>query len=404
MILDLAKISFRNLKKRKLRAFLTLLGILIAIATIFMLISLSLGLQDAVKEQFRLLGADKFFIVPAGQLGAPGTGGAVELTQKDLDVVRKITGVKDATYFTAANAKIKFGDEIRYTMAIGIDLDTADLFIETGSYKADEGRLLKKGDEGSIMIGSQYKYNNFFSKPVRARDKFTLNDAKEFTIKGILTTLGNPQDDRMIMMPIEEFRSTFNIPERIDQIVVQVDDETQIKEIAEKTKKKLLNSRGLTEKTIDFIILTPEELLASFDTVLNIITGFLLGIAGISLLVGAIGIANTMFTSVLERTKEIGVMKSIGAKNSDILLIFMLESGLLGLVGGIIGIILGIAVSKIIEFIAVNQLGTNLLQAATPIYLILGCLLFALAIGAVSGALPAYRASRVIPVDALRYE
>jgi len=404
MISDLAKISLKNLKKRKLRAFLTLLGILIAVSTIFMLISLSLGLQDAVKEQFRLLGADKFFIQPAGQLGAPGTGGAVELTQEDLDVVRKIPGVKDATYFTAANAKIEFENEIRYVMAIGIDLDSADLFVETGSYKADEGRLIKKGDKNSIMIGAQYKYNNFFKKPVKAGDKFIINDLYEFEIKGILTSLGNPQDDRMIMMPIEELRSTFNIPDRIDQIVVQVDDETQIKEIAEKTKKKLLNSRDLTEKTIDFIVLTPEELLASFSSVLSIITGFLLGIAAISLLVGGIGIANTMYTSVLERTKEIGVMKSIGARNSDILLIFLLESGFLGLIGGIAGVTLGILVAKSIEFIAVNQLGTNLLHAAMPFSLIGGCLLFALVIGAVSGALPAYRASRIIPVDALRYE
>ena len=97
-------------------------------------------------------------------------------------------------------------------------------------------------------------------------------------------------------------------------------------------------------------------------------------------------------------------MKSIGARNSDILLIFLLESGFLGLIGGIAGVVLGISVAKSIEFIAVNQLGTNLLHAATPIYLIGGCLLFALAIGAVSGALPAYRASRIIPVDALRYE
>ena len=404
MISDLSKIALKNLKKRKLRAFLTLLGILIAVATIFMLISLSLGLQDAVKEQFRLLGADKFFIQPAGQLGAPGTGGAVELTQKDLDVVRKIPGVKDATYFTAANAKIEFENEIRYVMAIGIDLDSADLFVETGSYKADEGRLIKKGDKNSMMIGAQYKHNNFFKKPVKADDKFIINDLYAFEVKGILTSLGNPQDDRMIMMPIEELRSTFNIPDRIDQIIVQVDDEAQIKEIAEKTKKKLLNSRDLTEKTIDFIVLTPEELLASFSSVLSIITGFLLGIAAISLLVGGIGIANTMYTSVLERTKEIGVMKSIGARNSDILLIFLLESGFLGLIGGIAGVTLGILVAKSIEFIAVNQLGTNLLHAATPIYLIGGCLLFALAIGAVSGALPAYRASRIIPVDALRYE
>ena len=401
MISDLSKIALKNLKKRKLRAFLTLLGILIAVATIFMLISLSLGLQDAVKEQFRLLGADKFFIQPAGQLGAPGTGGAVELTQKDLDVVRKIPGVKDATYFTAANAKIEFENEIRYVMAIGIDLDSADLFVETGSYKADEGRLIKKGDKNSMMIGAQYKHNNFFKKPVKADDKFIINDLYAFEVKGILTSLGNPQDDRMIMMPIEELRSTFNIPDRIDQIIVQVDDEAQIKEIAEKTKKKLLNSRDLTEKTIDFIVLTPEELLASFSSVLSIITGFLLGIAAISLLVGGIGIANTMYTSVLERTKEIGVMKSIGARNKDILLIFLIESAFLGLVGGIVGALMGLALAFIAATGASSALGIDF-KVVLSIPLLLSAISFSLLIGVLSGILPAFQASKLNPVEALR--
>ena len=165
-----------------------------------------------------------------------------------------------------------------------------------------------------------------------------------------------------------------------------------------------MNYRDVDEKTIDFSILTPEELLRSFGTILNIITAFLLGVAGISLLVGAIGIANTMYTSVLERTKEIGVMKAIGAKNSDILYIFMIESGILGVIGGAMGILVGIGVGKIIDYIAVNQLQTNLLKVATPWYLIVGCLLFAFIIGSLSGLMPAKQASKLKPADTLRYE
>ena len=163
-------------------------------------------------------------------------------------------------------------------------------------------------------------------------------------------------------------------------------------------------SRDVTEKTQDFIILTPEELLETFGVVLNIITGFLGGIALISLIVGGIGITNTMYTSVLERTKEIGTMKAIGAQNKDILMIFLIESGLLGLIGGIIGIILGLGIAKGIEFIAFQQLGTRLLQAATPVYLFVGCLAFAFLTGAISGGIPAWQASKTNTVDALRYE
>ena len=165
-----------------------------------------------------------------------------------------------------------------------------------------------------------------------------------------------------------------------------------------------MNFRKVTDKTKDFSILTPEELLSSFASILSIVTGFLLGVAAISLLVGAIGITNTMYTSVLERTKEIGVMKAVGAKNSDILTIFLIESGLLGLTGGVIGVLLGMGIGKVIEYIAVHQLQTNLLQVVFPVYLIAGCLIFAFLIGAISGTLPAYRASKIRPVVALRYE
>ena len=404
MIRDYIKIALKNIKKRKLRAFLTLLGILIAIATIFMLISISLGLRNAVNEQFRLLGADKFFIQPQGQLGGPGTGGAVQLTEDDVKVVEKIAGVKEVSPWVATSAKVEFDKQTRYTSVVGIDLETADLFLENRAYEAEIGRVIKEGDTTDVMIGSQYLHNNFFSKPLKIGDRILINDKEEFKVRGILETIGNPGDDRLIYMPIDNFRDLFGIKDRLDTIVVQVNDEENIQEIADKAQKELLKKRGLTEKTRDFTILTPEELLGSFSGVLNIITAFLLSIAAISLLVGGIGIANTMYTSVLERTREIGIMKAIGARNSDILIIFLTESALLGLVGGIAGVALGILVSKTIEFIAINSLGTTLLQAAIPAYLVIGCLLFAALIGAISGTFPAYNATKVRPVEALRYE
>ena len=403
MFLDYLKLALRNLRKRRLRSWLTMLGIIISIAAIFFLISLSLGLQSAVEEQFRLLGTDKFFIQPRGQLAGPGTGGATQLAQEDFDVVKKVAGVKDASPWAASPSKVELKDQIRYVTTVGIDLETSELFMETGAYKAEGGRVLKKGDEGGVMIGSQYKHNNLFKKPVTAGDTLIIND-KEFRVRGLLKPIGNPGDDRLIYMPMEDFRTLFNITERIDTIVVQVNNEEDLLEIAERVEKKLRTSRGLTEKTQDFYILTPDQLLESFGVILNIITAFLIGVAAISLLVGGIGIANTMYTSVLERTKEIGVMKSVGAKNSDITLIFLIESGLLGLVGGIIGIALGIAIGQFVEYIAINQLATTLLRVSTPAWLVVSCLLFAFLAGAASGTLPALRAAKIKPTDALRYE
>jgi putative ABC transport system permease protein len=402
MIQDYFQLALGNLRKRKLRSSLTIVGIFISIATIFVLISLSLGLDAAVKEQFKQLGSDKFFIMPRGMAGAPGSGGAVELTTKDIDVIKKVNGVKEVTYDAVANAKIEFKDEAKYFMITGFPLDTSDLLEESGGYKIDEGRFLKKGDTGKVMLGSRYK-ESFFKKPVAAGDKIIIN-GQEFKVVGILQSIGSPTDDALVYMSIDDFRVLFNVPDRVDQIIVQIKPTENIENVADATKRKLLSSRGLTEKTRDFDLLTPEELLSSFGTILNIITAFLLGVAGISLLVGAVGIANTMYTSVLERTKEIGTMKAIGAKNSDILWIFVIESGVLGLVGGVLGILVGMSVGKIIEYIALAQLGTNILRVVFPWYLILGCLLFAFLIGSASGFFPSKQASKIKPADTLRYE
>src|SRR3989344_6018945 len=129
MLRDYFTIAIRNLRKRKLRAWLTMLGIFISVATIFTLVSLSLGLQNAVEEQFQTLGADKFFVQPAtGFLGPPGSVGGVILTEKDIDVISKVQGVKDYSYFVAGNAKVEFTKETRYMMVWGINPEHMEVY------------------------------------------------------------------------------------------------------------------------------------------------------------------------------------------------------------------------------------------------------------------------------------
>lgn len=402
MITDYFVLAIRNIRKRQLRSWLTMLGIFISIAAIFVLISLSLGFQSAVQEQFRLLGTDKIFIMPLGSSAGPGSDTAVKFTTDDIDVIKKISGVKDVSYFYVANGEVEFDDEKRFFLIAGLPTDSLDLLKEVLAYKADEGRMLKSSDSGKVMLGSQYKYNAVFKKPVRTGDSIKINGVS-FKVETILQSVGNAQDDRLVYMFYDDFKKVSNVT-TISEIIIQVDQGQDIEDAADRIEKKLLKYRGLTEKTKDFAILTPEELLSTFSLILNIITGFLSGVAAISLLVGAIGIANTMYTSVLERTKEIGIMKAVGAQNKDILLIFLIESGLLGLVGGAIGVLLGMGLGKTVEYIAINQVGTNLLKVVFPLYLIIGCLAFAFIIGAVSGTWPAYRASKIKPVDALHYE
>lgn len=205
-------------------------------------------------------------------------------------------------------------------------------------------------------------------------------------------------------MSESDLKNILNINDEIDLIVAQIDDKDKAKETAEKIETELRKDRNLDIGEEDFSVETPLQSIETINTILNVITLVISGIAAISLLIGGIGIANTMFTSVLERTKEIGVMKAIGARNRDILSIFLIEAGLLGLIGGVIGIGAGITISKAIEYIAIHQLGTTLLKAAIPLPLIFGCLAFSFLVGTISGFWPAYRALKVKPVEALRYE
>ena len=339
------KMAIKNLKNRRLRSSLTLLGIVISIATLFVLISLSLGLQDSVEEQFSLLGTDKFFIQPKGQMAGPGSGGAVLMTEKDAGFIKKIPGVKEVSFWVIGNAKIEFNGETRFVQVSGTDLITIDLFVETGSYKIEDGRFLKKGDEKNIMIGSQYKHNNFFKNPVEVGDNILINGI-EYNVKGILDPLGNPSDDKLIHMPLKEFRSLFNMPVKLDGMVVQIEDGLDVKEVAFMLDKKLMKFRNVNEKTSDFSILTQK----------------------------------------------------------DILSIFLIESGLLGLIGGIIGVVFGIIFVKTIEYITVNKLGVGFLQISISLNLVIGSLLFSFIIGSISGFWPAYKATKIKPVDALRYD
>jgi putative ABC transport system permease protein len=407
MINDYFKIAQRNLRVRKTRSFLTVLGIFLGILTIFVLMSLSFGLREFVNEQFEILGGDKFFVQPKGQAGPPGSSGsAVELTMDDVEVVEKVRGVEEVAHFTVGNTKIEYKDQERYYLTLGVPIDDNDknkLVFDTFGLGTDEGRLMKKGDKKKILIGYNYKYRNLFKNPVKEGDKMELNDV-EFEVVGILEAVGNPADDQQVYISIEDFKELFDSGERVDFIMGQVKKGEDINDVADSVERKLRKGRDVTEKTQDFDVSTPEELLETFGVVLNGITGFLFVVALISAIVGGIGIANTMYTSVLERKKEIGTMKAIGARNKDILWIFVIEAGVLGLIGGILGVVIGIGIAKGIEFAIVYYVGADLLRASLSPVLIFVSLGFGFVVGILSGFLPSWQASKLKPVDALRYE
>lgn len=405
MIQEYFYLAVKNLRRRKLRSWLTMIGIFVSIAIIFVLISLSLGLQSALSEHIRTLGADKLFVYPSLEAGIPGLGNPISMTTDDFDVVSRVSGVKTAAYMSMESGKLVFNDQTRYFMIAGFPLDKAasEVLYESSNLKLDEGKIFSPDDTGYIMLGSEYKYGKVFDKPVKTGDRILLNDVP-FKVRGIFKSLGNPADDQNVYMGIEDMKEVFNTSNRVDFMIVQIQQGADIKEVSSRIEKKMMAFRDVTEKTKDFSVVAPEELIRSYQNVLNIVMAFLLGVAAISLVVGGVGIANTMYTAVLERYKEIGIMKAVGARNSDILKIFLVESGLLGLIGGIIGVVLGIIIGQIVEIIAVNSLHTTLLQSPIPPYLVAGCLIFAFLAGALSGTFPAWQASQIKPVQALRYE
>jgi len=187
-------------------------------------------------------------------------------------------------------------------------------------------------------------------------------------------------------------------------IVAQANLGEDPEKIADDITKELRRERNVQEGKEDFTVETPNQLAESFNVILDIVQIVLIGIAGISLLVGGIGIMNTMYTTVLERTKEIGVMKAMGARNSHILYLFVVESGLYGLGGGIVGVLIGISIAKLVEAIFIAVLGPALLSVEISWPLLVSTLLFSFIVGCLSGIAPARVAAKMHPVDSLRYE
>jgi len=216
--------------------------------------------------------------------------------------------------------------------------------------------------------------------------------------------VGNPEDDQNVMITESAIREIYGVENDVSAIFAKTDKGFDPGKVGEDIEDKLRKSRGVKEGKEDFSVQTPEEFLNALNNILAIVNFVLIGIAGISLLVGGIGITNTMYTAVLERTKDIGIMKAIGARNSHVGAIFLIESGMLGLAGGSIGIIIGVGISQGVAYMIRESLGLKIFHAFFPWYLIVGALLFSFVVGCIAGFLPARQASKLRPVEALSYE
>lgn len=401
--IDFFTMSLKNITMRRTRSWLTMVGIFIGIAAVVALISLGQGLQGAINNEFEGLGMDKITVMSKG--GFFGVGGVPALTNDDITLIDKVTGVEKAAGYVFTTARVEWGkDDLWYQIIAGYPADKAeqDILMETG-IKLEYGRMFKAGDKYKAVLGYDYRTSSVFTENLKLGDTVTINN-KDFEVIGFNEKVGNPNDDRTIIIPEDTARELLNIPDRVDTILVKVKSGQDADVVAANIERAMRKDRGQKEGDEDFAVQTFKELLKSFLTILDIVTTVIVGIAAISLLVGGIGIMNTMYTSVLERTKEIGIMKAIGATNNDVMFLFLIESGLLGLAGGIIGIIIGAGLSSIAAYLAQTLGGFEYLKAAFPWYLIVGALAFSFLVGVASGIFPSRQAARKNPVDSLRYE
>jgi putative ABC transport system permease protein len=406
MIKDLFKIPIEQIKHRRIRAWLTLLGIVIGIAAIVSLISLGQGLENAIEEQFSSLGNDKLIITAKGNTLTAGLSiDAIKITSDDLEVVNRVQGVKDSAGFIFTTAKVEFNDNVRYFYIFGTPKDPQQrkLIGETQSYTLANGRLLTKKDKFKAVLGYDYTKPGLFEKAIDVGDTILVQD-REMKVIGFWNKIGSPPDDRAVHIPLDTYWDIFDNKDELGMMIAQTNPGEDPNKVAKDVEKTLRKFRGLKEGKEDFAIQTPEQFQEAFSIVLTIIQIVVLGIAGISLLVGGVGIMNTMYTSVLERTKEIGILKAIGAQNKHILVLFLIESGLYGLGGGLIGVVIGISLAKLIEYGFLIFVGPAFLLVEVNIPLIIATILFSFIVGCLSGLAPARRASKLNPVDSLRYE
>jgi putative ABC transport system permease protein len=401
MIGDYFTYAVRNITHKGIRSWLTMIGIFIGIATIVSLISLGQGMQDAINTQFEQMGSNIIMLMPGQNMGAPS--GASKLTDHDIQVIEGVRGVNLVGGMIAKFGLVEFGGERKYTFIAGIPTDKSQKIIEDmQSVRIHEGRKFYPTDGYRTIVAWLIQKGDFFENPVKVNDRILI-EGKEFRVIGSIESVGNHQDDTNIYIPLDTAKELFDT-EDYYTILVQLKEGYKPADVAEAIKERMRKDRNQKKGEEDFSAYTQEQLKETVGAVLDVVQAVLIGIASISLLVGGVGIMNTMYTSVLERTQEIGIMKAVGARNGDVLAIFLIEAGIFGLLGGLVGIGIGLGFSKAVEYFAAGALGANMLKAHISYAFVGSVLLFSFIIGCASGVFPARQAAGMNPVEALRYE
>ncbi len=404
MIQDYFALSLKNLKHRGIRSWLTLLGIFIGILAVVSLISLGSGLKLGVMSQFGVSSTD-IITVQAGGLnnyGPPGSGVVNALTEEDAEAIEKLSLVEKAIPRYLPSGKLEFNDKVNFGYAMSVpDNPNRKLTYDILELEAEYGRLLKDGDMNKVLLGNNFYADKAgFDKKIVPGNTIILQDRK-FQVVGIAKRKGSFVFDNVVYVNEDVLKDLMNIGDEVDIIAVRVKDKDSIGKAKEDIEKLLRKIRSVKEGEEDFEVSTPDSSLKTVNSILGGVQAFIIVIASMSILVGSLGIVNTMTTSVLERKKQIGIMKAIGARNKDIFYNFFIEAGLMGLIGGIFGVVFGVIIGYIGTVGINNFIGASVKPEIDFIFIIL-VLIGSFLIGSVAGITPAMNAAKQNPVEALR--
>jgi putative ABC transport system permease protein len=413
------RIATRGLAANKLRSVLTMLGIIIGVGAVITLLSVGEGVQSFVVAQFEGIGTNLLFVTPnfddsAGFVSARRATGGSNLTLADaraLDDPFRAPDVLSVVPEVQGFVQVVVGNRYANTLVRGTTADYPEVrnyYPVVGSFITDQDveRAARSVVLGQTVIGALFPDQAY---PVGRTVEI---NGVRFQIVGVMEEKGQsgPTDqDDVVFVPLTTARRWL-FPQRnrqgdpvVDVVYVQARAENRMQAATQQVAEVLRERHEISFRDEDdFYVFSQEEILDLFGQITGVLTIFLAAIAGISLLVGGIGIMNIMLVSVTERTREIGLRKAVGARRRDILVQFLVEAVVLSMIGGVLGILLGGLGARVISIIAQNA-GEDF-YALVSLRAVLIATLFSAAVGLFFGIYPARRASRLNPIDALRYE
>lgn len=397
----IVRIAWRSMTINKLRSVLTALGIIIGVASMIIMVSLSQGATAGITERISSMGTNILTIMPSGGMGAMRGTGSTSLKYADAEAIAELPYVKNVAPAVETSVSATVGSLTWSANVTG----TAASMKDIKNWAITEGAFFTAADVAKsarvAVIGQTVVENLFPTTQNVVGQQISLNGLP-FTVVGVLPSLGSSgggmDQDNQVYIPITTAQLRLTGSSSLRSIVVQATEKDALTFLTDATTTLLRQRHRLSaDAENDFRIMDSAELLSTVEDTTRILTLLLGGIAGISLIVGGIGVMNIMLVSVTERTREIGIRMAIGATSSDVLRQFLIEAMLLCVIGGAIGSAIGVGGSAI--FGAVS--GWSMEVPAWSIILSVG---FSLLVGVVFGYYPARKAAEANPIEALRYE